>query len=1387
MTPAKSLLLSFLCVASALAEPELIVYWPLDEASNGSTPDALGRYPLELVNLSGSDLEAGRRGQAFAFVGSDETLLARTHEADDDLPINQHGEFSVSLWVKGDGQGQDDLRVFSEGSSESGTPLFNIGTEVGGNGSSVDIFIRPGSNHLLSDSPAFDNDWHHVAWVQEGDGARLYIDGEEDGASFDAAEGLDVDITSIGGIRRSSGDSHWFTGLIDDVSMWKGVLDETMVASLADGESPSVVAGIDDGGGGGGNPDPPFTPEGEALVITEFLASNNDQLVDANGEYSDWIELWNPRGEAIPLKGYGLTDTEGEIIWTFPEISLAPGAFLLVRASGVSEMVGDEVHASFKISRSAGSYLALVAPDGLTLLSEFKNYEAQRSDVSYGVDNTDKLGFFKRPTPNAKNGSSIAGFVADTQFSVDRGFYEDAFDLEITTATDAATILYTLDGSAPERGSIFTPDHGTVYNEPVRIETTATVRALAYKGGSEPTNIDTHTYLFIDDIAKQPADPEGWPSDWGRDGEVGGIIPSDYEMDPRVIAGTIPDYGIREALLDIPTLSIAMDPEDFVGSNGIYTNPNPSNRAAYERACSLELIYPDGEKGFQENCGVEIHGNSSRRPFRMQKHSMRVSFKSKYGVSRLRFPFFKDSPIENYNKIVLRACFTDSWGLASWGPGRYRPNDSQYIRDMWMKHSMRDMGHDFTNGNFMHLYVNGLYWGLFNPAEKMEAETLVTHLGGTEDDYDINDDFDTAPIDGTSASWNEMHSLSRRDLKVEENYLALREMLDLENFADYMLLHFFGDAEDWPHHNGHAMRNRGAGEPFKFYVWDQEIVLDNFRVARYSSRDSGRPGGLFQELRDSKEFRLVFADRVQKHLFNGGALSVKPSQDRYMALANQIDKAIVAESARWGDTQMSTPYGNRIDQPRDPNDVDDLAYPPAPHGPDFYFTREDSWVIERDNVVNHYIPKIHDRSHSNALLNELEGEELWPPEPAPGFNQHGGIVAEGFRLKLIPSEEAKDSDVYYYTLDGTDPRNFGDKVSSSANTFTPEGDGVELTESVTVKARIQRKGNIFLPDGDWSPMIEATFRVGSFVGPEALRVSEVMYNPASPSEAERAAGFESRSDFEYLELLNTGEGKVILEGLQFAKGISYHFAEGASAELAPGDYVLLVNNPPAMAMRYGNALPIIGTFERGSQLANNGERLALEDAQGNEIWQFSYNDSEGWPQDADGAGRSLVNGGAGSDANLNEPGSWVASSQIGGSPGVAEGGEPPVAGGYADWRKATFPEATRADDAVSGPLADPDRDRLANLFEYAFGIEPLTSSSSLVSVARTSTHLEIRYPRHQGVSDIVLEPEAGSDLSEWTSEGFTISKEGEDMVAARPLVDGASTGEYVRLRVSLKP
>jgi hypothetical protein len=177
-------------------------------------------------------------------------------------------------------------------------------------------------------------------------------------------------------------------------------------------------------------------------------------------------------------------------------------------------------------------------------------------------------------------------------------------------------------------------------------------------------------------------------------------------------------------------------------------------------------------------------------------------------------------------------------------------------------------------------------------------------------------------------------------------------------------------------------------------------------------------------MRTSEEFRLFFADRVYKHCFNSGALSVTASQDRYRRVAGCIDKAIVAESARWGDVQMSTPYGNEIEQPSPLTDINHNMYPPVAHGPDYYFTREDSWVVERDNVVQNYIPAIHNPANSYALITVLRKESLYPAIDPPAFYvngapQHGGQVSTGDVLTMA---NPNTSGVIYYTLDGADPR-----------------------------------------------------------------------------------------------------------------------------------------------------------------------------------------------------------------------------------------------------------------------------------------------------------------------------------------------------------------------------
>ncbi|MBT5706832.1 MAG: hypothetical protein HOI66_10965 [Verrucomicrobia bacterium] len=756
------------------------------------------------------------------------------------------------------------------------------------------------------------------------------------------------------------------------------------------------------------------------------MAINRNGIREGNGQRSDWIEIYNPGASPLNLGNFTLTDDPLHLSkWRFPEQLIQPASYQLVFAIGSSpETLSPDgtLEANFKLAGS-GEYLALVENGGSIEHEYASVYPTQLPDISYGLDESLRQRFFLRPTPgNANAGPSFSELLAPVLLSHQRGFYRNQILLRLSPADLRATIRYTLDGSLPSKS------HGTIYRNPFAIETTTIVRLVSFKSDSLPSEVQTHSYLFLDEITHQAALPDGYPSNWGQDNEVPGRnVVADYEMDPRVDKNTIPGYSVTDALLDLPSLSVTLPIDDLFGSRrGIYSHPRDRGNG-WERNCSIEWIDPQGGEGFQVNSQIEIHGNSSRRPWRMQKHSFRLTFLSSLGTDRLRFPLFKDSPVERFNKLILRACFTDSWGLVSWGPGRYRPNDSQYIRDIWMKETFRGMGHQSSHGDWAHLYPNGLYWGIYNITERLDEDFFADHLGGEPEDWEI-----AANFSGNTAGWSRLLS-QLRDLGDASSLDPIEAILDIKNFIDYFILHFYADSEDWPHQNGYAARNASLNKPFQFYVWDQEIALDNHRMQRYSSNQRGSPGEMFQLLRRNQEFRRRFADRVNHHLFGQGGLRLTDGQARYARLAQRIDKAIVAESARWGDTQRSTPYGNRIQQPSNPTNVDDPHFPTAPHGPDYYFTRENSWLVERDNVIQNYLPAIYDTTRSDSLLRELRSNQLYPDLSPPNISPDGGS-ATSFEVTL----SAASDEQIYYTLDGTDPRSVSQEETTNVELFNQE-------------------------------------------------------------------------------------------------------------------------------------------------------------------------------------------------------------------------------------------------------------------------------------------------------------------------------------------------------------
>ena len=344
-----------------------------------------------------------------------------------------------------------------------------------------------------------------------------------------------------------------------------------------------------------------------------------------------------------------------------------------------------------------------------------------------------------------------------------------------------------------------------------------------------------------------------------------------------------------------------MDPADFFGPapRGIYSAPT-SQGVNYERPCSAELIFPDGsEPGFQINCGLRIAGGASRSPALTPKHGLRLLFKSQYGPSKLNYKFFDDSDLESFDTLQLRPNFNMSWVRTdNSGPLNNGNADGAerthaiYVRDQFTKDSQRAMGQVSAHERFVHLYINGLYWGIYNPSEHTDAAFAAAYYGGDKTEYDaIFSDLSSVSraVDGDKNAWNAMLALANRGLADNAAYAEIQHYLDVTNLADYMMLNFYCSTVDWPWQNWNAARKRETNALFHFFVWDAEYTLETPPWVPADRTDVGTaanetdsPARLYYQLRQNAEWRLLFADRVQKHFFNGGALTTSQTIPRFL-------------------------------------------------------------------------------------------------------------------------------------------------------------------------------------------------------------------------------------------------------------------------------------------------------------------------------------------------------------------------------------------------------------------------------------------------------------------------------------------------------------------------
>ena len=1077
--------------------------------------------------------------------------------------------------------------------------------------------------------------------------------------------------------------------------------------------------------------------------------------------------------------------------------------------------------------------------------------------------NSPQNGYFLEPTPGTLNSQRIDGLVGDTKFNVNRGFYEEAFELEISTKTEGAEIRYTLDGTVPSE------TRGEVYKSPITINKTTVIRAMAHRSGYSTTNIDTQTYLFPEDVVNQP--------------RMRASVTQSPTFGPQMI----------DSLKSVPTVSIVTDnPSPFMNEG--------SANMRRESPASVEMIFPDGTPGFQENGGLKHFGGYYTN---FPKKSFRIGFRSQYGDTKLNYPMFDGFDYKYYPP-------TDRFDVMDLRSGSHdMQSRGAYMSNRFTDDSMLEMGNLAPHGRFVHVYLNGIYWGQYHLRERWNADMASSYFGGPKSDYDavnLNDGFrnDEKVYDGTGVLWNEVKQLARSSNAWELN----ENHIDFANLIDFMLLWVSGDSES----EVRLLGSKAQGQPFRFQMKDADGFLRNpGKAVNHPGPHNLMSSSL---IRKNPDYEMLVADRIHLHFFNHGALTPERNIARLQKRVDEARLGFISESARWGTR----------------------------------FREYQSWLDYQRNLINNHFPRL-----TENMIKKFRAAGMYPSLISPVFNQHGGSIPVGSGITM-----STNTLEIYYTTDGSDPRLSGGAINPQAITATfddevpipkdyvknghvwkylddgsdqgklwivpgfddsewssgpselgyMEGDeatlisyvdsddrsgtqrnattyfrtNVELSDpssysffiiklkyddgaavyangselirtnnlpsdagydtyatsgtpnertyheyqvpsssfvdgvnnlaveihnsspnSSDISFDLILRGEVDMSKGnritapiilnnplmmraraydpikeEWSALNEAFFSIGSVpANASNFIITEFHYHPEDPSSENELAVSADRDDYEFIEFLNTDSSPIDLSNVYFKKGINFTFPDNTILDAR--EYLLLVRDRKAFETRYG--VSKVQIYEYKGRLSNDGEQLHVINNESEDILNFIYNDQIPWPKVADGGGSSLILSGEA----FNDPSSWVASPNQGGSPGEAE------------TETITYAEWALRNAVQGGPEDDDDGDNVSNYLEYYFGSSPDLATDAPFADARIqriggSNYLTLSFPRNL-LTGGSFEVQLSSDLRIWTTDPAmfeTISNfdngDGTAEVTVRYLrpVDDGSKKMFLRLFVN---
>lgn len=606
-----------------------------------------------------------------------------------------------------------------------------------------------------------------------------------------------------------------------------------------------------------------FSLVAQEVVINEVMASNGNTLADEDGDYEDWIELYNAGDEVVNLEGWGLSDDyDRPFRWVLPDMELRPGEFLLVWASNKDRNDPEgQLHTNYAIS-SSGEEVILTRPDG-ERMDEVSPRPIPR-DLSWGryPDGTDNWFYFQSATPGNPNvNPSYSGIVEPPVLSHEPGFYTESFLLEITHPDTNVTIYFTTDGSTPTMQS-------QQYTGPIEIYD---------RSGEENVFSMIPTNLFTPQTSNL-----AWkePNGLVAKGSAIRILAHrpDFIQHTQNLSYFVFPEGVER--YSLPVFSILTDSVNFFGYNegiyvpGVHHRPpsgfnqtgNFSRRGiAWEREGGLMMFEPDGELAFSQNVGFRIHGGITRG---FPQKSLRVYARRMYGENTIDYDVFQKGEYDSYKRLLLRNAGND------WHFGMMRDGIIQEIG--------RGLGLEAQEFRPAIVFLNGEYWGIHNIRERLDKHYLNRKFGVEEHEIDILTRGSSVK-EGNASHWNAMINYVQSNDPVNPEVIEeMERRLDFENFLNYYSLQIYCGNDDWPQNNIDYWRKRVPFDPeapyghdgrWRFLTYDLDRTLGatfgtgalNVNMITWLNRNHNSTI-LFRRLMLNAEFRTSMINRIADHL-----------------------------------------------------------------------------------------------------------------------------------------------------------------------------------------------------------------------------------------------------------------------------------------------------------------------------------------------------------------------------------------------------------------------------------------------------------------------------------------------------------------------------------------